>query len=80
MCQLIPRKVLALKGDRAQVDHDGTPRWVGVSDAIGSLATGEFVHVYAGVAIEKVSPEEAEAQMRFLRELEEGFPAHEEGA
>lgn len=80
MCQLIPRRVLVVKGDRLQVDQDGEPRWVGVSSACGPITVGEHVHVYAGVAIERVSAEEAEEQLRFLKELEERFPADEEGA
>lgn len=42
-----------------------------------SAAPGDYVIVYAGVAIEAVSREEAEEQIRFLRELEEQFPSEE---
>lgn len=79
MCQLIPRRVLELKGDRARVEYDGGHRWVGISPTLGALAVNEYVHVYAGVAIEKVSDEEAAEQIRFLRELEERFPEDETG-
>lgn len=79
MCQLIPRKVMEVKGDRARVEYDGGHRWVGITATLGPLAVGEYVHVYAGVAIEKVSDEEAAEQIRFLRELEERFPEGEAG-
>lgn len=73
MCQAIPRRVLEVATSRARVDIDGEPRWVPLAGALADLAPGEYVVVYAGLAVERVSPEEAEAQLRFLRELETMF-------
>ena len=74
MCQAIPRRVLEVSGDRALVDMDGIQRWVKLSSACGTVEPGSHVHVYAGVAIERMTEEEAQAQLRFQRDLEEQFP------
>lgn len=78
MCQGIPRLVLESANDRLRVDVDGAPRWMKASERVAGAAAGEYVVVYAGVAIEKVSVEEAEEQLRFLSELEALFPADED--
>ncbi|CAN5226691.1 hypothetical protein BH18CHL2_BH18CHL2_10130 [soil metagenome] len=74
MCQAIPRKVIEVSGDRALVDMDGIERWVKLASTCGTVAPGGYVHVYAGIAIERMETEEAEEQLRFLRELGEMFP------
>lgn len=78
MCQGIPRLVLASAGDRLQVEVDGQPRWMKASARVAQASPGEYVVVYAGVAIEKVSAEEALEQLRFMREMEDVFPADED--
>lgn len=72
--------VLESAGDRLRVDVDGAPRWMKASDRVAGAAVGEYVVVYAGVAIEKVSAEEALEQLRFLRDFEAMFPADEDVA
>ena len=78
MCQGIPRLVLESATDRLRVEVDGAPRWMKASERVAGAAPGEYVVVYAGVAIEKVTREEAEEQLRFLRDLEAMFPADED--
>lgn len=80
MCQGIPRTVLDFAPGRVRVDLDGEQRWVSANERLGPLAVGEYVVVYAGVAVERVSPEEAQEQLRFLRLLEDAFPVEEQGA
>lgn len=80
MCQGIPRPVLAVAAGRLRVDIDGRPTWVAAGDALSDVTVGEHVVVYAGVALDRVSPDEAAEQLRFMRELEELFPATEDGA
>jgi len=80
MCQGIPRLVLESAGDRVRVEVDGEARWMKASERVAGAAAGEYMVVYAGVAIEKVSAEEAHEQLRFLRDLEELFPADEDVA
>lgn len=80
MCQGIPRLVLGAAADRLQVEVDGEARWMKASDRVAGALPGEYVVVYAGVALEKVSADEAQEQLRFLRDLAELFPADEEPA
>jgi hydrogenase expression/formation protein HypC len=69
MCLAIPRLVLQVRGDRAEVLYDGVPRWVLV-DQIPDLAAGDYVVVYADVALERIPPEEAQEALEFLDGLE----------
>lgn len=70
MCQAIPRKVLQIDGERAEVLYDGAPQWV-VVRGIPDLAIDDYVVVYAGQALERMEPEEAEDILRFQDELEQ---------
>lgn len=69
MCQAIPRRVLAAAGDRAQVDYDGTPTWVEAAQ-VADLQVGEYVVVYAGQALERMDPAEAEEMLEWYANLE----------
>jgi len=69
MCQAIPRQVLEVTVDRALALVDGEPTWVD-RRPIDDLAVGEYVVVYAGVALERVSAEDAVEILRFYEELE----------
>lgn len=75
MCQGIPRTVLEVGPRRLRVQVDETSRWMQASEQLTREVTlGAYVVVYAGVAIEQVSKEEAEEQLRFLADLEAQFP------
>ena len=75
MCQGIPRSVLEVAPGRLRVDVEGTSRWMQASEGLtGEVQPGSYVIVYAGVAIEAVSREEAEEQLKFLADLEAQFP------
>lgn len=78
MCQGIPRLVLESAADRLRIDVDGVARWMKASERVAGAAAGEYVVVYAGVALEKVSEDEALEQLKFLRDLEAMFPADED--
>lgn len=80
MCQGIPRLVVESAEDRIRVEVDGELRWMKASERVAGAAAGEYVVVYAGVAIETVSAEEAREQLAFLRDLEQMFPADEDVA
>lgn len=69
MCQAIPRRVLQRDGRRVQVDYDGKPTWV-EAGALGELAIGDYVAVYAGQALDRLDPGEAEAMLAFYADLE----------
>ena len=75
MCQGIPRTVLEVGPRRVRVQVDETSRWMQASEQLTQeVSPGSYVVVYAGVAIEQVSKEEAEEQLRFLADLEAQFP------
>lgn len=69
MCQAIPRKVLCIEGERIEVLIDERPTWV---DGFGieGLRPGDYVVVYAGAVIQKVSEEEAKEILEFLAEMD----------
>jgi hydrogenase expression/formation protein HypC len=70
MCQAIPRIVLRVDGQRAEVDYDGRPTWV-EAGTVRDLTVGEYVVVYAGQALDRIAPDEAEAMLRFYADLEQ---------
>ena len=70
MCQAIPRPVLQVSGDRAEVLYDGVPTWVSVQ-GIPDLEVGEYVVVYAGHALERLAKTDAEEMLVFLAGLEQ---------
>ena len=75
MCQGIPRPVLEVAPGRLRVAVDGDSRWMRAPERLTQeVQPGSYVIVYAGVAIEAVTKEEAEEQLRFLAELEAQFP------
>ena len=69
MCQAIPRQVLEVTADRALVLLDGEPTWVD-RRTIADLSVGEYLVVYAGVALERLPTEDALELLRFYGELE----------
>ena len=75
MCQGVPRTVLEVGAGRLRVEVDGAPRWMKASEQLArEVQPGSYVIVYAGVAIEQVSREEALEQIKFLADLEAMFP------
>lgn len=72
MCQAIPRPVLRIGEQGAEVLYDGEPVWVAVH-GIPDLAVGEYLVVYAGQALERMPADEAEAMLAFYAELDAMF-------
>ena len=72
MCQAIPHKVLQVTGDHAEVSA-GSRRLRVSTLAIPDLQPGEYVLVYAGVALERVPEEEALELLEFLESLDDLF-------
>ena len=70
MCQAIPRQVLRVSGDRAEVLYDGVPTWV-TAEGVPGLETGEYVVVYAGNALERMGKADAEEILEFFAGLEQ---------
>jgi hydrogenase expression/formation protein HypC len=68
MCVTVPCKVLQVKDGQAEVLFEGKSRWVRVPD-IPDLAEGEYVTVYAGTALARMSAADAEETLRLFDEL-----------
>ena len=58
MCVGLSAKVVSIKGDTALVDASGARRQVS-SELLEDLEPGDYVMVHAGVAIAKISADEA---------------------
>ncbi len=69
MCRAEPRQVLQVADGRLEVLYDGEPTWVG-DGGMRDLASGDYVVVYAGHAVERMDQDEAEDIIRFNEELE----------
>ncbi len=69
MCVTIPREVLRVWDDRAEVLIDGRPREV-VCAGLAGLQPGDYVLVHADAAIERLSAAEARETLAFLAALE----------
>ena len=68
MCLSIPDKILSIQGLSARASVGGTIVNVAI-DLIDDVAEGDFVLVHTGVALQKISEEQAEETMRLLNEL-----------
>jgi hydrogenase expression/formation protein HypC len=67
-------KVVEIDGPVARVEESGVRREARV-DLVDGVKVGDYVIVHAGIAIERLEPEEAEETLKLFAEM---FP--EEGA
>ncbi len=70
MCLAIPLEILEINGKEAIGGRDGIRRSIRL-DFIDEPKVGEFVIVHAGFAIERLSKEQAEADIAAAREVED---------
>ncbi len=69
MCVAIPMRIVELLPDRhGKVENDGVERKVNLR-LLDDCSVNDYVLVHAGYAIEKISPEAAEENLRILDEL-----------
>lgn len=68
MCLAIPMKVVEIDGDTAVVEQEGVSRKARI-DFLDGVQLGDYVLVHAGIAIERVRPDEAEETLRLIRML-----------
>lgn len=66
MCLAIPMKVVEIEGDTAVVEQEGVSRKARI-DFLDGVQIGDYVLVHAGIAIERVRPDEAEETLRLIR-------------
>ena len=69
MCVTIPREVVRVWADRAEVLIDGKPREV-VCAGLDGLAPGDYVLLHADAAIERLTADEAREALAFLAAME----------
>ena len=72
MCVAVPREVIRVWGDRAEVLVDGRPREV-VCAGLPGLQPGDFVLLHADAAIERLSPTEARETLDFIAAMDAMF-------
>lgn len=72
MCVAVPREVVRVWDDRAEVLVDGQPREV-VCAGLPGLQPGEFVLLHANAAIERLSAAEARATLDFIAAMDAMF-------
>ena len=68
MCMAVPCEVLRVTDEQAEVLYEGKPLWVRVA-GIPDLAPGEYVAVYAGKALQRLTAAEAEDARRLIDQL-----------
>lgn len=78
MCQILPAKVIAIDGDRAQVELHGGLRASASCVLHADLAAGDHVLVDRGIVLKKVAPEEVVAILAIYAEMGELLKAADE--
>ena len=68
MCLAVPMRVVEIEGPIAQVEEGGVRRTARV-DLIDGVKLGDYVIVHAGIAIERLEPEEARETLRLFEEM-----------
>ena len=68
MCLAVPMKVTEIEGPIAQVEQGGVRRQARV-DLVEGIEVGDYVIIHAGVAIDRLDPEEAEETLRLFAEM-----------
>jgi hydrogenase expression/formation protein HypC len=68
MCLAVPMKLVERRDDTGVVELGGVRREVQLG-FVPDLEIGDYVLVHAGFVIERLQPEQAEADLRLLREL-----------
>ena len=68
MCVGLPARVKNIKDGMAEVDFGGVSREVSV-ELIENIKPGDYVMIHAGIAIARITTEEAEETLSVLEEL-----------
>ena len=69
MCLAMPRRVLRIDDERAEIDWEGEPIWV-ATGGTPDLAVGDYVLVHAGQVLNRISADEAEQILALYASLE----------
>ncbi len=68
MCVGLPARVDEIDGGMAVVDATGAKRKISV-ELLENLNPGDYVMIHAGIAIAKITAEEAEETQEIMKEL-----------
>lgn len=68
MCLAVPLRVVEITGATGRVEQNGVSRTARL-DLLPDVQLGDYVLVHAGVAIQKVDPQEALETLRMMRLL-----------
>ncbi|MBI5576826.1 MAG: HypC/HybG/HupF family hydrogenase formation chaperone [Deltaproteobacteria bacterium] len=68
MCLGVPVRVMSISGTSATAEVGGARREISVM-LLEDVREGDWVILHAGFAISKLSPEEAEKTLQYLREI-----------
>ncbi len=68
MCLAVPMKVTEIDGPVAHVEQGGVRTQARV-DLVEGIKIGDYVIVHAGIAIDRLDPEEAEETLRLFAEM-----------
>lgn len=68
MCLAVPLKITNIEGMKAVAEVEGVKRNIRI-DFIDNAMVGDYVIVHAGFAIEKLNQEQAEENLRLIKEV-----------
>lgn len=68
MCLAVPLKVTSIDGKNAEAEISGISRKIRL-DFLSDIEVGDYVIVHAGFAIEKLTKEMAEENLRAIQEV-----------
>jgi len=75
MCLGVPARVMSVVGTSATVEVGGARREISVL-LLEEVREGDWVILHAGFAISKLSPEEAQRTLQYLREISDAAEIH----
>lgn len=71
MCLTIPKKVVTVQKNQAEVISKSGPSWV-KTDLINSVKKGDWLLIQADLALEKITPAEANKILKLLNYEQKG--------
>lgn len=75
MCLAVPLKIVSINNKDAIAEIDGIKRKIRI-DFIKDASVGDYVIVHAGFAIEKLTREMAEENLKAVREVADAYEGH----
>ena len=69
MCVGIPGKIILIKGEKARIKQEDHSHWVDISSLGEKVKIGDYLISYQNVAINKVSPKDAEEILEMMGSL-----------